>query len=99
MHFKISLKIFLLISIYCTICQSLNNSVDISKSRNVRTNLLKTFFKTKHKKDGTLRLVGGRTNSEGNVEILHNGRFGSICDDEWSKNEAEVGRSNKLVIQ
>lgn len=26
----------------------------------------------------------------GNVEILHNGKWGAICDDEWDKNEAEV---------
>lgn len=26
----------------------------------------------------------------GNVEIFHNGRWGSICDDEWDKAEAEV---------
>lgn len=28
--------------------------------------------------------------STGNVEILHNGKWGAICDDEWDKNEAEV---------
>lgn len=26
----------------------------------------------------------------GNVEILHLGKWGAICDDEWDKKEAEV---------
>lgn len=27
---------------------------------------------------------------KGNVEILHNGKWGAVCDDEWDANEAEV---------
>lgn len=26
----------------------------------------------------------------GNVEILHNGKWGAICDDEWDAAEADV---------
>lgn len=26
----------------------------------------------------------------GNIEILHLGKWGAICDDEWDKKEAEV---------
>lgn len=26
----------------------------------------------------------------GNVEILHNGQWGAICDDEWDRAEADV---------
>jgi Scavenger receptor cysteine-rich domain len=26
----------------------------------------------------------------GNIEILHDGKWGAICDDEWDKNEATV---------
>jgi lysyl oxidase-like protein 2/3/4 len=91
MHFQNNITIFLILSLYLTICHSLDNPISIERSRDARTNLFQKYFKTKNKKDGTLRLVGGRTSSEGNVEILHNGRFGAICDDEWSKNEAEVG--------
>lgn len=41
-------------------------------------------------KEGALRLVGGQSKEEGNVEIYHAGRWGSICDDEWDINEAQV---------
>lgn len=26
----------------------------------------------------------------GNIEILHNGKWGNVCDDEWDQSEAEV---------
>jgi len=41
-------------------------------------------------KDGTIRLTGGRDETEGNVEIYHEGIWGGICDDEWDKDEAKV---------
>lgn len=37
-----------------------------------------------------LRLRGGRTLFEGRVEIYHEGVWGSICDDEWSLEDAQV---------
>lgn len=45
----------------------------------------------KHSKaDGSVKLVGGSGEHEGNVLIFHNGKWGNICDDEWDKYEAEV---------
>lgn len=37
-----------------------------------------------------IRLVGGRNLTEGRVEIKHNGIWGTICDDYWDINDANV---------
>ena len=37
-----------------------------------------------------IRLVSGSTDSEGRVEILFQGQWGTICDDYWSTEDAMV---------
>ncbi|XP_072051705.1 scavenger receptor cysteine-rich domain-containing protein DMBT1-like [Amphiura filiformis] len=38
----------------------------------------------------SIRLVGGSAASEGRVEILHNNVWGSVCDDAWDLQDAQV---------
>ena len=37
-----------------------------------------------------VQLVGGATTDEGSVEVCVSGQWSAICDDLWSKEDAEV---------
>ncbi|KZC03737.1 Lysyl oxidase like protein 2B [Dufourea novaeangliae] len=68
-----------------------NNTWDKTREKKARIvkKLRKDFRKLK-KQDGAVKLVGGENGHEGNVEILHDGKWGSVCDDEWDYLEANV---------
>ncbi|XP_047463187.1 scavenger receptor cysteine-rich domain-containing group B protein [Mugil cephalus] len=41
-------------------------------------------------RDGTIRLAGGQNACQGRVEIYYQGNWGTVCDDDWSLNNAWV---------
>ena len=41
-------------------------------------------------RNGTVRLVNGRSLNEGRVEIYLFGRWNTVCDDTWNSREAGV---------
>ncbi|KAJ9573643.1 hypothetical protein L9F63_008984 [Diploptera punctata] len=83
--------VFLLLVGYVNSARDQNKNHTISKNhREKKAHLVKKYLKRLKKHEGSIRLVDGRGNFEGNVEIYNMGKWGSVCDDEWDLREATV---------
>ena len=40
--------------------------------------------------DGDIRVVNGKSEMEGRVEICSGGRWGTVCDSQWTNNHTAV---------
>ncbi len=40
--------------------------------------------------DGEVRLIDGDSVNEGRIEVCYNNQYGTICDDYWDNNDANV---------
>ena len=52
--------------------------------------VLLSLFRDFHCCDGAIRLSGGSLANEGRVEICQSGEWKTVCDNNWSENEARV---------
>lgn len=82
--FNIKIILLIISIINLSFCE-IGNTIEDAKAE--RQKILRKFLR---KEEGAIKLVGGEKVHYGNVEILHNGKWGAVCDDEWDKNEAEV---------
>ena len=48
------------------------------------------FFSIAGCNQGSIRLVGGSSSNQGRVEVCNSNEWGTVCDDSFSTNDANV---------
>ncbi|XP_054001220.1 lysyl oxidase homolog 3-like isoform X2 [Hylaeus anthracinus] len=91
MKWKLVLFSLIVTSMLLDVCNGTNTTWDKIREKKARiVKKLKKDFRKLKKQDGAIKLVGSEHSYEGNVEILHDGKWGGVCDDEWDYLEANV---------
>ncbi|XP_050429469.1 lysyl oxidase homolog 2 [Adelges cooleyi] len=60
------------------------------KDKHWKARVISNHLKTHKTLEGMVRLVDADNEYEGNVEILHMGKWGAVCDDEWDVRDGQV---------
>nr|XP_054765115.1 deleted in malignant brain tumors 1 protein-like [Lytechinus pictus] len=71
-------------------CDGTENSLANCNHAGIGVNNCKTAIDSGAICFSGVRLIGGTNNAEGRVEILHDGSWGTVCDDSWDLKDAEV---------
>ncbi|XP_017044917.1 lysyl oxidase homolog 3B [Drosophila ficusphila] len=87
---KMGLRLLCLTVLTFQLAEAVIEHRSLEEARLERQRLVHRYIKVLNKEEGAIRLVGGDYEYEGNIEVLHNGKWGAVCDDEWDSAEGHI---------